>query len=176
MLAKKIYWQFRYNIPFAWVMYMTQWLPDLTITVKLRGFLARPFILRCGKNFQIGRDVTLLCPQNFVVGDDVFIGKGCWLNAKAGIILENEVMLAPYVVISSLQHTLDGKSFRFGKSLQKQVRIGKGTWLAANSSVKCGVTIGCYNLVGANSFVIKDSEDGCFITGVPGKTTKLADR
>ncbi len=173
MTMRRLYLQIRYSLPFSFVMFMTEWIPDMTISVKLRGIFVKPFLYKCGKNFQISRDVTILSPHRITVGDNVFIGKGCWLNAKGGIVLENEVLLAPYVVISSLQHTLKNRSYRFGESLHKEVRIKAGSWIAAGCSVKCGVTIGEYNVIGANSFVVSDTENGAFSSGVPARVITI---
>src|SRR5690606_11008875 len=105
MLVMKEFWiQIRYILPLWFVQLLTNLLPDNRITIRLRGMLVRPFIGKCGKNLTLGSQVTLNNPQNLVVGDNVYIAKGTWLNALGGLYLEDEVVLAPYVVISTLQH------------------------------------------------------------------------
>lgn len=164
--------QFRYTLPLWFILLLTNWLPDNRITIKLRGWLAHFFISKCGKNFQLGSGVTMLNTFNMQIGNDVYIAKGSWLNAMGGLTLEDEVILAPYVVISTLQHVFKNNSVRFGGSISGPVRIGRGTWLAAHSSVKSGVTIGKGNLIAANAFVVRDTPDYTIMGGVPAKIIK----
>ncbi len=168
----QLYIQLRYNIPIFFVCFFTAWLPDNRFSIRLRGFFASFFIKSCGKNFTLGRDVTLLNTYNLKIGNDVYIAKGCWLNALGKITLQNEVVLGPYVVLSSLQHTFENFSVKQGASIAGHIKIGLGSWLASHSSVKCGVTIGKGNLIAANSFIHKDTQDFSVMGGVPAKKIK----
>jgi len=165
----ELWYQLRWALPVWFLCGITDWLPDNRITYRLRGTLLRPFIRACGKNFQLGLHVTLLNTHNLRIGNDVYLAKGTWLNCLGGITIEDEVICAPYVVISSLQHVMKDGSFRFGGSSAGPVTIGRGSWLAAHVSVKCGVTIGKANLIAANACVVKDTPDHAIIGGVPGK-------
>lgn len=165
--------QLRYVLPLWFIQLITNWWPDNRVTIKLRGAMARPFIKKCGKNFTLGSGVTLNNPHNLHIGDNVYIARGTWLNALGGLTIEDEVVIAPYVVISTLQHVFKNGSVRFGGSTAAPVHIGKGSWLAAHVSVKCGVSIGKGNLIAANAFVVKDTEDFRVMGGVPAKDIKL---
>lgn len=164
--------QIRYTLPLWFVQLLTDWLPDNRISIKFRGWLAHFFIKKCGKNFHLGRGVTLLNSFNLEIGNDVYLAKGCWLNAMGKLIIDDEVVIAPYVVISTLQHVFKDKSVRFGGSISGPIFIGKGSWLASHSSVKCGVSIGRGNLIAANAFVISDTPDYKIVGGVPAKVIK----
>lgn len=171
-MIKQIYIQLRYNLPVFFVTFFTSWLPDNRVSIKIRGFLASFFIKSCGKNFTMGRDVTLLNTYNLIIGNDVYIAKGSWINALGRITLEDEVVLGPYVVLSSLQHTFKNYSVKQGGSIAGYIEIGAGTWLASHSSVKCGVKVGKGNLIAANSFIHKDTENFSVMGGVPAKKIK----
>lgn len=164
--------QIRYILPLWFVMLVTSFLPDNKFIFKFRGYLCKSFFKNCGKNLQVGRDVTILNSFNMSIGDNVYITKGVWINALGGINLNDEVMIAPYVTISTLQHVFKNKSCRFGGSIVGEVKIGKGTWIAANSSIKCGVDIGSGSIVAANSFVSKNLLDNSIYGGVPAKFIK----
>lgn len=168
----QVYIQLRYNIPIFFVCFFTAWLPDNRFSIRLRGFFASLFIKTCGKNFSLGRDVTLLNTYNLKVGDNVYLAKGCWLNAMGGITLEDEVVFSPYVVLSSLQHTFYNYSVKQGGSTAGPILIGKGSWLASHVSVKSNVKVGEGNLIAANSFVNKDTLDYKIMGGVPAKIIK----
>lgn len=161
--------QLRWALPLRAVQLATSWFPDNSVALRVRGALARPFIANCGRGFQLGRDVTLLNTYALGIGDDVYIAKGAWLNAMGGLQLDDQVVVAPYVVISTLQHVFKDGSVRFGGSIARSVKIGKGTWLAAHSSVKCGVSVGDGVLVAANSCVVNDVEPRMVVGGVPAR-------
>lgn len=168
----ELYLQIRYTLPLWLVFLLTAWLPDNKISFKIRGFFAKFFIKKCGKNLQIGRDVTILNSFNLSIGDDVYIAKGGWYNALGGLTIEDEVVLAPYVVISTLQHVFKNNSVRFGGSISGKVFIGKGTWIASHSSIKCNIKIGTGSIVAANASVVKDIPDNVIYGGVPAKLIK----
>jgi acetyltransferase-like isoleucine patch superfamily enzyme len=153
-------------------MLCTCWLPDNRIALMIRGKLAGFFIKKCGKYFRLGRDVTLLNTFNMEIGDNVYIAKGGWYNALGGLIIEDEVVLAPYVVISTLQHTFKDFSIFKGGSTYSSVRIGKGSWIASHVSIKCGVTIGEGCLIASNSSVTKNTDRYCIYGGVPAEIIK----
>lgn len=130
------------------------------------------FIWKCGKNFQCGRRVTLLNSDRLDIGDNVYLATGVWLNAMGGITLEDEVVFAPYVVISSSVHGFKNGSVRFGGAHPAPVKIGKGSWLAAHSTIRAGVSVGQGVIVGANAVVTKDTDNHVIVGGVPAKAIK----
>jgi acetyltransferase-like isoleucine patch superfamily enzyme len=168
-LKHTMWQQVRWALPMWAVGAATNWWPDNRVTLRVRGALARPFIKKCGKNFQLGSRVTLLNTNALEVGDDVYLAHGTWLNCMGGMELEDEVVIAPYVVISTLQHVFNQGSVRRGGSIARSVRIGRGSWLAAHVSVKCGVNVGRGNLVAANACVVGDTPDNVVLGGVPAK-------
>jgi acetyltransferase-like isoleucine patch superfamily enzyme len=171
-MLKELFIQFRYVLPVWFIMLITGWWPNNRITVRWRGLLISFFVGSCGKNFQIGSGVTINNPQNLHIGNDVYIAKGTWMNALGTLIIEDEVVVAPYVVISTMQHVFKNNSVRFGGSIADRVVIGKGTWVAAHAAIKCGVKVGSGNIVAANSSVVKDTPDNVIMGGVPAKIIK----
>ena len=165
-------YQLRYALPLCLIGLFTNWMPENAYVLKLRGILATPFIKQCGRNFRMGSHVILLNTDRLVVGDNVYIAHGTWLNCFGGLTIEDEVMLAPYVVISTMQHVFKNGSARFGGSTMAPITIGRGSWLAAHVSVKSGVTIGKGNLIAANATVVKDTPDNVIMGGVPAKVIK----
>ena len=168
-MMDQLRFQLRWALPLWFVGLLTNWLPDNRIASRLRGMLARPFIRSCGERFLLGANVTLLNTNRLFIGNDVYIARGTWLNCMSGLTLEDEVTVAPYVVMSTLQHVFRDGSVHGGGSIGKPIVVGKGTWLAAHVSVKCGVTIGKGNLVAANACVVSDTPDHVIVGGVPGK-------
>jgi len=168
-VLRELRYQLRWALPLWLVGLLTNWWPDNRIALRVRGALARLFIRRCGRGFELGRNVTLLNTHRLEIGDFVYIAQGTWLNCLGELTIEDEVIIAPYVVISTLQHVFKDRSVRFGGSVAGPVVIGRGTWLAAHVAVKCGVRIGKGNIIAANAVVTKDTADYAIMSGVPAK-------
>lgn len=162
----------RYDLPLHLVLLLTNWLPDLIIILRLRGFLARHFFGKCGKNLRLGRNVTFYNPQNIILGDDIYIAYGNWFSAGENIILEDEVIVGPYNVFASSNHTKQECSYRYGNPSKKKIQISRGTWIGANCTITAGTIIGKGSLVAANSCVTKVFKDNVMIAGVPAKIIK----
>ena len=152
---------------FHFVATATGWLPELRPVLRLRGFLMRPAFRRCGRNLQVSRHVVINFTNRLEIGSDVFLATGCWLHARGGIVLEDEVQLGPYCVLVSGDHTRIDGSYRFGPSDLGVIRIRQGAWIAAHATVTRGVVIGRGALLAANSVATRDIPPFTMAGGVP---------
>lgn len=166
----KILWVLiRYDLP-IWLMgLLTAWWPDNRWTIRWRGALHRPFIYRCGNKFKLARGVQLKSTDRMTIGNNVYFATGVWLNAMGGLTIEDEVVMGPYVVISTGTHQFKNDSVHGGGTILEPVTIKKGTWLAAHATIRAGVTVGSGVLVAANAAVTKDVPDNVIVGGVPAK-------
>lgn len=171
-LIKEIKYQCRFALPIWFVGTLTNFLPDIGPIIRLRGLLFSLFLPGRPKKLLIGRDVTLLSINKLILGNSVYLAKGCWLNAVGTIIFEDEVILAPYVVMSSTNHGFKDGSVKRGGSHPAPIYVKFGTWVASHSVVAAGTTIGAGNIIGANSVVTKDTPDNVIVAGVPAKVIK----
>lgn len=171
-LFKEIKYQFRYAIPVWFMLLITNFLPDIGPFIRLRGLLVSIFLPGRPKKLLLGRDVTILSIHRLILGNNVYLAKGCWLNAVGGITLDDEVILAPYVVMSSTNHGFKNGSVKQGGSHPAPIRVKFGTWLASHSVVAAGVVVGAGNVVAANSVVTKDTPDNVIVGGVPAIVIK----
>lgn len=101
------------------------------------------------------------------LGKNTDIGAFCYINAKNGVVIEDEVQIGSHCSIYSIS-TIDNKA---GKVvLKKNCRIG------SHSVIAPGVTIGENSIIGSMSFVNKDIPANVIAFGVPAKVIKkLAD-
>jgi len=170
--ASKLRRLLRYDWPLHFSLLLTDWLPDNVIFLRLRGLLARPFFAECGHNLRLGRKITFYNPSRIRLGSDVYIAYGCWLMAGAEINIGDEVLLGPYCVVVSSNHTRVGGSFRFGAPELRPIRIGRGSWLGAHTTVVAGATVGEGSLVGANSVVSGVIPPGVLAAGAPARVIR----
>jgi len=158
---------FRYQIPLHLVVLFTNWLPDNVIFLKLRGLLASPFFKKCGKNLMLGRNITLNDSQHIEIGNNVYIAYGCWFSVSDGLVIEDEVMIGPYCIFATSNHSRLNNSFRYGSSMGKKIILSKGSWLGAHTCVLSGSTIGEGSAIASNSTIISDCQSHSLYAGNP---------
>ena len=143
-------------------------IPDGANGDRSRGRLYEPYLKAFGENFKVGSQAFIYNPNGLIVGNHVYVGFNSYLG-QGDIILEDEVLIGNFVSITASNHLIKGDSFRFGGYDAKTVKIGRGTWLGAHSSITAGVEIGKSCLVAAGAVVTKSFDDGKIIGGVPAR-------
>lgn len=162
----------RYDFPLHFVLWFTGFLPDNVIFLRLRGWLAKHFLGSCGQDLRLGRGIVVYNPINVKLGSHVYLAYGSVLLANDFIVIEDEVMLSPYVVIVSDNHSRELGSFRYGKPKLAPVWIKRGVWVGSHAVITAGVTIGEGSLVGAGAVVTRDIPDHVMAGGVPARVIK----
>jgi acetyltransferase-like isoleucine patch superfamily enzyme len=94
------------------------------------------------------------------------IGAFTYINAKAGVVIEDFVQIGSHCSIYSIS-TIDDKKGEV--VLRTNCRIG------SHSVIMPGVTIGENAVIGAHSFVNQDIPANCTAVGVPAKVIKNND-
>ena len=94
------------------------------------------------------------------------IGAFTYINAKFGVVIDDEVQIGSHCSIYSMS-TIDNKQGRV--HLKKNCRIGSHTTVLPN------VTIGENSIIGAHSLVTKSNPDNVIAVGVPAKLIKEID-
>lgn len=171
-IFSEIKYQIRYGLPIWFCMLITSWLPDISIFVRIRGWMVAAFLPKRPKGFLLGRDVTLLAVDRLFIGNKVYLAKGTWINAIGGVFIEDEVVVAPYCVMSSNNHGFKEGSVHRGGAHPASITIKFGTWVAAHAVVTAGVVVEKGNIIGANSVVTKSTESDFIYAGVPAKKVK----
>jgi acetyltransferase-like isoleucine patch superfamily enzyme len=166
---REVGYHLRWSLPLWAVQLLTGWLPENRISIRLRGLLAAPFFGRCGRGFRLASGVSFFGTSELEIGDDVYIARDCFLNCTGGIVLEDGVVLGPFVVLSTMQQVFSEGMVCRTKFLVRPIRVGRGTFLAAHTVVKCGTRIGTGSAIGANSTVVSDIGDHVLAAGVPAK-------
>ena len=100
-----------------------------------------------GKNVAIFPNVTVM--TNATIGNHVFIASKC--NIGHGSKIDDYVLMSALVAIPG------------------NVTVEEGCWIGLNASIRDGVTIGKWSLVGMGSVVLKDVEPYTIVAGNPAK-------
>ncbi len=162
-------------LKYAWfffVMKVTGWLPDFIPVMRFRGWLLRPCFQHCGRNFQICSHAMIVYTSNVSIGADVYIAYGSWVQGIGGVTFEDQVMLGPYTILASNDHTPVGGSFRFGHGRPAPIVMKRGSWTGGHVVVTAGVTVGAGSACAAGAVVTKDVPDGVIAGGVPARVLR----
>ena len=98
--------------------------------------------------------------QNLKLGYGVDVGAYCYLNARIGISLEDNVELGSHASIYS-STSIDHK--------EGYVTVKKNAKIGSHCTVMPGITIGENTIIGAHSFVNKDIPANVVAWGIPCK-------
>lgn len=108
-----------------------------------------------GTNIRIGN--LFLANYNVTIIDRTFVTIG------------DCVMLAPNVVITTVNHPLDPQKRREHIGVAEPITIGNDVWIGANAVILPGVTIGNNVVIAAGAVVTKDIPDNTLAAGVPAR-------
>ncbi|MCW3115298.1 MAG: acetyltransferase [Segetibacter sp.] len=115
-----------------------------------------PFYINYGKHTKIGKNV-------FINFDCVFLDLG-------GIIIEDNVLIAPKVSLLSEGHPVNPNDRQ--SLVPGRIHIKKNAWIGAGVTILPGVTIGENAVVAAGAVVSKDVPANTVVGGVPAKMIK----
>ncbi len=106
-------------------------------------------------NLEMGDHSTMAAGVDCYCADKVVIGKHCVISQKASLYTASHDITTP-----------DFKWF------SAPITIGDGVWIAAESFITLGVTIGEGAVVGARAAVFKDVEPWTVVGGNPARILK----
>jgi len=98
--------------------------------------------------------------ENLKLGYKTDIGAFTYINAKNGVIIEDNVQIGSHCSLYTIS-TIDNKEGEI--ILKENCKIG------SHSTIMPGVTIGANSIIGAHSFVNGDIPDNVLAFGVPAK-------
>ncbi|WP_018615951.1 DapH/DapD/GlmU-related protein [Segetibacter koreensis] len=104
------------------------------------------------------------------IGKNVFINFDCVFLDLGGIIIEDNVLIAPKVSLLSEGHPISPNERQ--SLVPGRIHIKKNTWIGAGATLLPGVTIGENAVVAAGAVVSKDVPANSIVGGVPAKIIK----
>ncbi|MGB2637100.1 MAG: acyltransferase [Candidatus Acidiferrum sp.] len=116
-----------------------------------------------------------------VLGKRCGIGRRSMISAKNQIVLGEDVLFAPAVLIMDHNHEFSDVSQPItvqGVTPGGKIRIEKNCWLGYGAVVLCGsgqVTIGRNSVIGANCVVTRSVPPYSIMAGNPAKLIKMYD-
>lgn len=122
--------------------------------------------IKTGKDVSICRNTELLATDRLSIGNGVNIGWRCTIDARGGIEIGNNVVIASDSIILTADHDVNDIDFA---ARYRKITIKDRVWICTRSTVLGGVTIGEGAVVAAGSLITKDVEPYTIVGGVPAK-------
>lgn len=144
-------------------------LPE-TRAFPFKSLLLRLAGARVGANVRICSSARVLGSGELEIGDGAWIGQDVLIVSSSKVSIGSSVDIGPRVFIGTGTHEMDPFGVRSaGTALSKDVVIGSGAWLCANSVVLPGVTIGEKAVLAAGGVAAEDVLPRTVAGGVPAK-------
>lgn len=117
--------------------------------------------VRIGRNCIISKDTYL--DHGVCIGDRTKIQNG--VSIYHGVEVEDEVFIGPNVAFTNdMYPRAANEEWEVTKTY-----IKKGASIGANATIRCGITLGKYSMVGAGSVVTNDVPPYALVVGNPAK-------
>jgi acetyltransferase-like isoleucine patch superfamily enzyme len=112
--------------------------------------------------------------EGLVIGDHSNIGPYSYIGCSGKITIGNHVMMGPRVSIYAENHVFENSDILMkDQGVEKtEVIIEDDCWIASNSIILAGVTIGKGSVVAAGSVVTENVAPYSVVAGVPAKWIK----
>jgi acetyltransferase-like isoleucine patch superfamily enzyme len=109
--------------------------------------------------------------ENIEIGERVFLGNGSQIVAIGKIIIGDDTMIAPNVMILTGTHSTKNHPM-WKETIIRPVTIGKHVWIGANSIILPGVKIADFAVIGAGAVISRHVPERAIVVGNPAKIIK----
>lgn len=132
----------------------------------LRNVFIRLSGVKASKNVCFYPGFTVRQPKGLVIEEGVSIGPKCLLDARRGLTIHKNAVIAYESIIWTLNHDYNDIHFK-GKGAPSE--IGEYAWICSRSIILPGVKIGKGAIVASGAIVTKDVPNFAIVGGVPAK-------
>jgi maltose O-acetyltransferase len=106
------------------------------------------------------------------IGDRCFVNDGCRFDTFAAITVEDDVHIGHDVAVLTATHEIGAAAGRAGRNLGMPIRIERGAWVGARSTILAGVTVGAGSIIAAGAVVDRSVGPSMLVGGVPARPIK----
>ncbi len=134
-----------------------------------KGLLEELFQCKLDDSVAIVSPFYCDCGCRMKIGKNIIINKGATILSPGIVEIEDNVLIAPEVKITTVDHDLSDRHnlFHF-----KKVTLRENAWICMGAIICPGVTIGRNAVVAAGAVVTKDVPDNTVVGGNPARVIK----
>ena len=153
-----------FSVQLWWVVQSTLFKKSPQFAYKFRAAILRTFGASVGKNTIIRPSATFTYPWKVIIGDNVWIGDDVTIYSLGEINIGHNSVISQRSYICAADHDYLQPSFPIRA---RPIRIGSECWIATDSYIGPGVSIGNGAVIGARSSVFKDIPEMQVCVGSP---------
>lgn len=122
-----------------------------------------------GEHVYLFGSSEVLAPKTLSIEGRCHIGRYCQIDARGGIRIGRDVVIASHCLLITADHDPDDPGFagRLGS-----ITVDDRAWIGSRAIILKGVTIGEGGVVAAGSTVTEDVAPWTIVAGVPAKPIK----
>lgn len=140
-----------------------------------RFVLGTKSTLKIGDRCNFGGTIIVGAYSSVTIGNDLSVTKNMFIRAveATAVVIGNDCLIATDVVLRTTDgHPIYDRKTRERLNKSKDINIGDHVWLADQSTVLKGVTIGKASVIGIKSLVTKDIPNNCVAVGIPARVVR----
>jgi putative colanic acid biosynthesis acetyltransferase WcaF len=120
---------------------------------RLRSAILRAFGADVAEGVLIRHNVRITWPWKLSIGANTWVGEGVWILNLAPVTIGSDTCLSQEAFLCTGSHQMNSSTFEFDNG---PIVVGDNVWLATQSLVLRGVTVGDRSVVGARAVVRHD--------------------
>lgn len=132
----------------------------------LRNWGLRKIGVSMSKNVKFYSDFSIRNPKGLFIEDGVSIGPKVLLDARCGLTIRKNAVIAYDAIIWTLNHDYNDLNF-CGKG--SSVEIGENAWICSRAIIMPGIVIGKGAVVASGAIVTKSVEPYTIVAGIPAR-------
>lgn len=152
-----------------WVVRYFLFRPSFVLGNSWRCALLRIFGAQISKKVVIDPSVKIDFPWNLQIGTQSIIARGVILNCMGQIDIGSQVRISEYSHLCAGTHLYEREDMRIERS---GIKVGDQVWLATDTFVGPGVSIGNSVILAARSSAFSDLPPGYICLGEPARVFK----
>ncbi|HVX27606.1 MAG TPA: sugar O-acetyltransferase [Parafilimonas sp.] len=141
--------------------------------IGIRSFLSKITGSKIDESVAVFTPLYINYGKNTRIGKNVFINFDCVFLDLGGIIIEDNVLIAPKVSLLSEGHAVAPNERQ--SLVPGRIHLKRNAWIGAGATILPGVTVGENAIVAAGAVVSKDVPSNTIVGGVPAKIIKPID-